>query len=133
MASFDDRHRRAGRARIRRAAASDLRAQGDAGSQHRFAAPPDFLPELPGWRERSRFRFRERALEVYDFDLYSQALSKIERGFDLDLADARKMIEAGYVDPGRLRELFDQIEDQLYRFPAVDPAGLRAKLERALG
>jgi len=43
------------------------------------------------------------------------------------------MIEAGYVDPGRLRELFDQIEDQLYRFPAVDPAGLRAKLERALG
>ena len=98
-----------------------------------LASPADFLPELPGWRERSRFRFREGALEVYDYDLYSQALSKIERGFDLDLADARAMIEGGLVEPEQLRELFARVEGQLYRFPAVDPAGLRAKLERALG
>jgi hypothetical protein len=97
-----------------------------------LASPIDFLPELPGWRERSRFRFREGALEVFDFDLYSQALSKIERGFDLDLADAAAMIESGLVEPGRLRELAKAIEAELYRFPAVDPAGLRAKLDRAL-
>ena len=98
-----------------------------------LASPADFLPELPGWRERARFRFREGALEVYDFDLYSQALAKIERGFDLDLEDVRAMLDSGLVEPRRLRELFEQIEDQLYLFPAIDPAGLRAKLANALG
>jgi len=29
-----------------------------------LASPLDFLPELPGWQERSRFRFREGNLEV---------------------------------------------------------------------
>lgn len=98
-----------------------------------FASPADFLPELPGWRERSRYRFREGKLEIFDFDLYSQALAKIERGFDLDLDDARAMIDSGLVEPRRLRKLFAQIEDQLFRFPAVDPGALRAKLDAALG
>ncbi len=95
-----------------------------------LASPADFLPELPGWRERSRFRFREGSLDVYDFDFYSQALSKVERGFDLDLADLEAMIGGGLVDAQRLLKLFGEIEDELYRFPAVDPSGLRAKLER---
>lgn len=98
-----------------------------------LASPADFLPELPDWRGRSRFLFRAGALEVFDFDPYSQALSKIERGFDLDLEDARQMIASGLVEPGRLWELFERIEDELYRFPAVDPEGLRARLGRELG
>ena len=97
-----------------------------------LASPADFLPELPGWRERSRFRFSEGALAVYDYDLYSQALSKIERGFELDLQDVESMLSGGLVEPGQMLDLFGQIEDQLHRFPAVDPAGLREKLERAL-
>lgn len=98
-----------------------------------LASPVDFLPELPGWRDRSRFRFRSGSLDVYDFDPYSQALAKIERGFELDLADVEMMISGGLVAPERLRELFAQIEGELYRFPAIDPAGLRAKLDLALG
>lgn len=97
-----------------------------------LASPVDFLPELPGWRERSRFRFREGEVEVFDFDFYSQALSKVERGFDLDLSDVRAMLDAGLIEPRRLRQLFEQVAGELYRFPAVDPAGLRAKLERAV-
>ncbi|MGH2955065.1 MAG: DUF6036 family nucleotidyltransferase, partial [Solirubrobacterales bacterium] len=68
-----------------------------------------------------------------DFDLYSQALSKIERGFDLDLSDVEAMLAGGLVERDRLRELFAAIEPDLYRFPQVDRAGLRAKLEQALG
>lgn len=98
-----------------------------------LASPADFLPELPGWRERSRFRFREGRLDVFDFDLYSQALAKIERGFDLDLGDVRAMLEAGLVEARRLRELHAAIEGELFRFPAVDPGALRARLEAALG
>ena len=92
-----------------------------------LASPADFLPELPGWRERSPSRFREGAVEVYDYDLYSQALSKIERGFDLDLADVRSMLASGLVEPKRLLALFEEIEAELFRFPAVDPVRLRAR------
>ncbi len=94
-----------------------------------LASPLDFLPPLPGWRERSRFRFREGNLEVFDFDPYSQALSKLERGFDLDLADVRSMVGSGQVEPRRLLELFEDIEAELFRFPAVDPPTLRAAVE----
>jgi hypothetical protein len=94
-----------------------------------LASPLDFLPELAGWRSRSRFRFREGNLEVFDFDPYSQALSKLERGFELDLDDVRSLVNSGQVEPATLRKLFDGIEAELYRFPAVDPASLRAAVE----
>jgi hypothetical protein len=94
-----------------------------------LASPLDFLPELPGWQERSRFRFREGNLEVFDFDLYSQALAKLERGFELDLEDVRNMIRSGGVEPGKLLELFEAVRPQLFRFPAVDPAALKAAVE----
>lgn len=94
-----------------------------------LASPLDFLPELPGWQERSRFRFREGNLEVFDFDPYSQALSKLERGFELDLKDVREMVGSGLVEPEQLLELFERIEPDLYRFPAIDPSGLKVKVE----
>jgi hypothetical protein len=66
---------------------------------------------------------------VFDFDPYSQALSKLERGFELDLDDVRGMVDSGHVKPARLLELYGEIEADLYRFPAVDPASLRAAVE----
>ena len=98
-----------------------------------LASPLDFLPALPGWRERSRFRLREGALEVFDFDPYSQALSKLQRGFDLDLADVENMVRSGHVDPATLLSLFEEIEPVLFRFPAVDPPALRAAVESLAG
>lgn len=43
--------------------------------------------------------------------------------------DVRAMIESGLVEPVRLQELFEGIEADLYRFPAVEPDGLRAAVE----
>lgn len=97
-----------------------------------LASPPDFIPELPGWRDRSPFVLQEGRVTVRHFDPYSQALSKIERGFDLDRSDVEAMIDQELVEPGRLRELFDQIEPQLFRYPAIDAADFRAKLDRTL-
>ena len=51
-----------------------------------LASPLDFIPELPGWRERSPFVMSEGKVDVYHLDPYSQALSKLERAFDQDLA-----------------------------------------------
>jgi hypothetical protein len=98
-----------------------------------LASPLDFLPPLPDWRDRSRFRLREGNLEVFDFDPYSQALSKLERGLALDLDDVQSMVESAQVEPARLRELFEAIEPELYRFPAVEPASLRAAVESLAG
>jgi hypothetical protein len=97
-----------------------------------LASPPDFIPELPGWRERSPLVFREGNVQVHHFDFYSQALSKIERGFSQDIQDVEKMIESGLVEPTRLRELYEAIDPELYRYPAIDPEVFRRKVEAAL-
>jgi hypothetical protein len=97
-----------------------------------LASPPDFIPELPGWRERSLFAFGEGRITVRHFDFYSQALSKISRDFELDRADVKAMIEQGLVEPARLEELFAGIEPELFRYPSLDARDFRAKLERTL-
>jgi hypothetical protein len=94
-----------------------------------LASPDDFLPPLPGWRERSLFISRHGEVEFYHYDFYAQALSKIQRAHDRDLADAREMVRRGLVDPVRLRELFTTIEPALLRYPAVDAEVLRSKVE----
>lgn len=98
-----------------------------------LASPPDFIPELPGWRERSPFVMREGNLDVHHFDPYSQALSKLERAFDQDLEDVREMIQRRLVNPDLALQLYEAIEPDLYRYPAIDPASFRARVERELG
>jgi len=97
-----------------------------------LASPPDFIPELPGWRERSPFVFRAGNVDIHHFDPYSQALSKIERGFDQDLDDVRAMLAREMVERERLLALFARIEPELYRYPAIDPGAFRRKVEAAL-
>jgi len=97
-----------------------------------LASPPDFIPELPGWPDRSPFIMREGLVSFHHFDFYSQALSKIERGHAQDRGDVRRMIETALVEPTRLRELFVSIEPDLYRYPAIDPARFRRALDEAL-
>lgn len=94
-----------------------------------LVSPPDFVPELPDWRERSPLIFSEGNVSVHHFDFYSQALAKIERGFEQDRDDVQEMIERGLVEPGRLRELFEQAEPELFRYPAIDPTVFREKVE----
>jgi hypothetical protein len=83
-------------------------------------------------RERSPLVLQEGRLTVRHFDPYSQALSKIERGFPEDLSDVDEMIGRKMVEPARLRELFEAIEPELYRYPAIDPPAFRARVEQAL-
>lgn len=94
-----------------------------------LAAPDDFIPPLPGWQARSRFIIKEGALEFFHYDFYSQALAKIERGHSIDRADVLEMIKRGLVEPNRLLRLFSDIEPQLYRYPAIDPASFRKSVE----
>ncbi|HEX4930364.1 MAG TPA: hypothetical protein VFV62_06600, partial [Gaiellaceae bacterium] len=58
-------------------------------------------------------------------------LSKLERGHVHDLEDVEAMTRLGLVEPARLRQLFAEIEPELYRFPAIDPARFRVAVESA--
>lgn len=42
------------------------------------------------------------------------------------------MIESGLVKPQRLRELFEAIEPELYRYPAIDPVSFRQAVVQQL-
>jgi hypothetical protein len=98
-----------------------------------LASPLDFIPEPPGWRDRSAFVAQEGQLTIRHMDLYTQALAKIERGHAVDHEDVKQMLSRRLVEPDALRRLFDAIEPMLYRFPAVDPPSFRAALDGALG
>jgi hypothetical protein len=96
-----------------------------------LASPGDFIPELPGWRERSPFAGREGKLSFHHYDLAAQALSKIERGHAQDLDDVREMLARGLVGRDELLERFAQIEPLLYRYPAIDPPSFRSAVTKA--
>lgn len=97
-----------------------------------LAAPDDFIPVPPGWEERSLFIAREGKISFYHFDLYAQALSKIERGHTQDLEDVRAILQMKLIDVQRARDYFARIEPELYRYPAIDPASFRRAMEEAL-
>ncbi len=90
-----------------------------------LASPSDFIPPLPGWEDRSPFIQRESSLSFHHYDFYAQCLAKIERGHRKDQADVQRMIESGLVIPARLQELFEAIEPELYRYPAIDPVSFQ--------
>lgn len=95
-----------------------------------LASPDHFIPAIPGWQERSLFIGQYGAIKFFHYDPYGQALSKLHRGHDRDLQDARSMLKDGLVQMPRLKEFFAQIEPQLIRYPAIDPATFRAAVEK---
>jgi hypothetical protein len=94
-----------------------------------LASPADFVPELPGWQERSSLITREGKISFYHYDFYAQALSKLERGHTQDLADVQSMVDDRLIELERLLGFFNQIEPNLYRYPAIDAASFRQAVE----
>jgi hypothetical protein len=97
-----------------------------------LASPDDFIPELPGWQERSRFIQQEGKLAFYHYDFYAQALAKIERGHDIDSSDVDRMFTSALIEPQRLLELLSSIEDKIYRYPALNPVKFRQAVQQAI-
>ena len=96
-----------------------------------LAFPGHFVPMPGGWEDRSTFVERVGTVTFRNVDFYAQALAKLERGHNRDLADVEAMISMKLVDPERLREFLTEIEPDLYRFPAIDPRAFRAAVEEA--
>ena len=72
-------------------------------------SPGDFIPLPGGYVDRREFIGRFGELNVFHFDLYSTALSKIERGRSQDLADVLLLLQARRIDWEQLENFFQEI------------------------
>ncbi|MEM9220211.1 MAG: DUF6036 family nucleotidyltransferase [Cyanobacteria bacterium P01_F01_bin.150] len=93
-----------------------------------LASPQDFLPPLPGWRDRSVFIGKYGQISFYHYDFTAQALSKLSRGYDRDLEDIRAMYAQGLFSVEGLRDSFESIAPELIRFPSLNPEILNSRV-----
>ena len=90
-----------------------------------FARPEDDVPPLQQTEKRHDVIDRIGSVTFYHYDPYAQILSKIVRGFQRDLDDARKFLSSGMVDPTTLRALVEAIPDAAYaRYPSLSRAAV---------
>jgi hypothetical protein len=94
-----------------------------------LASPADFVPQLSLEESRDPFIAQHGVVTFCHYDFYGQALAKLERGFEQDLADAGAMAASGLVDPEKLQQLFSAVESELWRYPAVDRDHLARAIE----
>ena len=97
-----------------------------------LASPDDFIPALPDWRARSIFIARHGPVDFLHYDFYAQALAKIERGHEQDVSDVEAMWRLKLIESDRLMRLFEAIESDLERYPAIDPLHFRNRVRRAV-
>ncbi|MBI1878397.1 MAG: hypothetical protein HYR94_09255 [Chloroflexi bacterium] len=96
------------------------------GRQHKIpveqASPDQFIPLPQGYRDRHQFINRYGALDVFHFDFYSVALSKLHRGNEKDFADVIQMVQTGLIGLAQLRADFQEVLPQLELFRlSADP------------
>lgn len=97
-----------------------------------LSAPDQFLPPLPDWRERSLFIERQGEVEFFHYDFRAQALAKLARGYDRDLADVRAMLARELVTKDDLAAALAVMLPELPRYPALDPAAFERRVRRFL-
>ncbi len=95
-----------------------------------LAGPDQFIPAIPGWRERGLFIAVHGVVEFFHYDPYGQALAKLQRGHPRDLQDVQSLLRGGLIQLYSLREFFDLIEPHLIRYPAIAPAAFRAAVKK---
>lgn len=98
-----------------------------------FVRPEDFVPPLEGTEDRHLFMEKAGAITFYHYDPYAQLLSKVVRGFQRDLEDAREYISSGMVDPQTFRSLVAAIPDSAYaKYPSLSRRGIENAVESFL-
>ncbi len=85
-----------------------------------FARPEHFVPALRGSAGRHLFIETIGRVSFFHYDPYSQILSKIVRGFQRDVDDARHFVESGMVEGPKLRDLVEGIPTPAYsKYPSL--------------
>ncbi len=69
----------------------------------------EFVPLPPGAETRRRLIGRFGQLDVYVYDLYTIALSKIARGFETDMEDVIFLVKSNLIDLSELQKHFQAV------------------------
>jgi Nucleotidyltransferase of unknown function (DUF6036) len=88
-----------------------------------FASPVDFIPLPKQWEAHAQFVGRYGSIDVFYFDFYSIALSKMERGNSRDIADVKLLVEQGIIALDELDNAYQEVLAQLGKgqYPRVTP------------
>ena len=95
-----------------------------------FARPEDFVPPLRGSSGRHVLIETRATISFYHYDPYAQVFSKVVRGFERDLDDARQFVSHGMVDPQKLKSLVEAVPDSAYaRYPNLTRTAVEAAID----
>ena len=88
-----------------------------------FASPADFIPLPSQWEMHAQYVGRYGGVDVFYFDFYSIALSKIERGNSRDIADVELLVQQGIITLNELDAAYREVLAQLGqgRYPRITP------------
>ncbi len=85
-----------------------------------FASPGDFIPLPTQWMAQARFVGRYGAVDVFYFDFYSLALSKISRGNDRDLIDVKLLLQQKIITLEELDAAYHEILPRVGKRPYIN-------------
>ena len=94
-----------------------------------FASPGDFIPLPQDWQNRSRYVGRYGAIDVFYFDFYSIALSKIDRGTTRDLQDVALLLQNHEITLIELDRAAQEVAAQMGKgaYKRLDPDAFLAR------
>ncbi len=88
-----------------------------------FASPRDFIPLPSQWETHARYVGRYGLIDVFYFDFYSIALSKIDRGNTRDINDVKLLLEQGIITLEELDVAYQEVLAQMGKgtYARLDP------------
>ena len=85
-----------------------------------FASPGDFIPLPIQWMAQARYVGRYGSIDVFYFDFYSLALSKISRGNDRDLIDVQLLIQQKLITLEELDAAYNEVLPRMGKRPYIN-------------
>jgi hypothetical protein len=95
----------------------------------KFASPGDFIPLPHNWESLSRFVGRYGSIDVFYFDFYSIALSKIDRGNTRDLQGVALLLQQQVITLPELDQAAQEVAAQMGKgnYKRLDPDAFLAR------
>jgi hypothetical protein len=96
-----------------------------------FASPGDFIPLPRDWQSLSRYAGRYGSIDVFYFDFYSIALSKIDRGNSRDLQDVALLLQKQAITLQELDRTAQEVAAQMGKgnYKRLDPNAFLARYQ----
>jgi hypothetical protein len=91
------------------------------------ASPDQFIPLPTGYADRCQFIGRFGHLDVFHFDFYSVALSKLHRGNEKDFTDVTNILKQRLIEFVTLEHYFQEILPRYEDLLSADPDDFKAK------